>query len=224
MPPIDSWLWLADSETGEQFTLFSFCGIINMVMLMRKGKKYWNIPSIIFNIVETLLLILMAYLLKIGLVNTLLVFFTFQISRFYFKMPKHYKAWQQCLIWTLLIFVSLFVVARVDITIGILATIFSAYILSGKADIGDMYMWNKGKTSKYQKLYDYIKYNGLSTELIEMENNLKNYDTQMYLVYKRRFREDKSFEAIREEFDLENPRINEILDKVYTLMTFNLKI
>ena len=30
-----------------------------------KNKKYWNIPSIIFNAVETLLLILGAYLLKI---------------------------------------------------------------------------------------------------------------------------------------------------------------
>ena len=100
-------------------------------------------------------------------------------------MPKHYKAWQQCLLWTLIIFTSLFVVARVDITVGGLVTIFSAYVLSGKADIGDMYM---------------------------------------YLVYKRRFREHKSFEEIREELDLENPRINEILDKVYTLMTFNLKL
>ena len=57
-----------------------------------------------------------------------------------------------------------------------------------------------------------------------MEENLKKFDTLMYLVYKRRFRENKSFEEIREEFDLENPRINEILDKVYTLMIFNLKI
>ena len=85
-------------------------------------------------------------------------------------------------------------------------------------------MWCKGKPSKYQKLIDYIKYNGLNSELLELEDNLKKYDTQMYLVYKRRFRENKSFEEIREEFDLENPRINEILDKVYTLMTFNLKI
>ena len=37
-------------------------------------------------------------------------------------MPKHYKAWQQCLLWTLIIFTSLFVVARVDITVGVLVT------------------------------------------------------------------------------------------------------
>lgn len=188
------------------------------------NKKYWNLPSIIFNLVETLLIFLMAYLLHLGIVNTLIILFVFQISRFYFKFPKHYKAWQQCLIWTLIIFTSLFIVARVDIIVGVLVATFTAYILSGKADIGDMYMWKCGKPSKYQKLCDYIKYNGLNSELLEMEENLKKYDSLMYLVYKRRFREHKSFEEIREEFDLENPRINEILDKVYTLMTFNLKL
>ena len=187
-------------------------------------RKYWNVPSIIFNLVETALLIGMAIILKIGVINTILVFLVFQISRFHFKMPKHYKAWQQCLIWTLLIFVTLFVVARVDITVGLLCTIFSAYVLSGKADIRDIYMWNKGRPSKYEKLHNYIKFNGLNPELLSMEENLKRYDGEMYLIYKRRFRENKSFEAIREEFDLDNPRINEILDKVYTLITFNLKI
>lgn len=188
------------------------------------NKKYWNLPSIIFNLVETALIFLMAYLLKLCIINTLIILLVFQISRFYFKFPKHYKAWQQCLIWTLIIFTSLFVVAKVDLIIGVLVTIFSAYILSGKADVGDMYMWKNGKPSKYQKLYDYIKYNGLNSELLELENNLKNYDPQMYMIYKRKFRENKSFEEIRNEFDLENPRINEILDKAYTLMTFNLKI
>lgn len=187
-------------------------------------KKYWNLPSIIFNLVETLLILLMAYLLHLGVVNTLIILLVFQVSRFYFKFPKHYKAWQQCLIWTLILFTSLFVIARVDITVGALTTIFAAYILSGRADINDMYMWKNGKPSKYQKLYDYIKYNGLNSDLLELEDNLKRYNAQMYMIYKRKFRENKSFEEIREEFDLENPRINEILDKVYTLMTFNLKI
>lgn len=106
-----------------------------------KNKKYWNIPSIIFNVIETLLLVLGAYLLKIGIINTCLIFLTFEISRSYFKMPKHYKQWQQCLIWTLIIFTSLFVIARVDISVGMLETIFTAYILSGKADVKDLYMW-----------------------------------------------------------------------------------
>ena len=142
----------------------------------------------------------------------------------YFKLPKHYKDWKQCLIWTLLIFLTLFIVARVDITVGILTPVFTAYILSGKADLKDMYLWNSGKSSKYSKLDDYIKFNGLNKDLLEMEDNLKRYDAKLYMIYLRRFRENRSFEEMREEFDMDNPRINEAIDKVYTLMTFNLKI
>lgn len=101
-------------------------------------NKYSNVPSLIFNLIETILLFLGSYLLKIGLINTLIIFLSFQISRLYFKLPKHYKDWKQCLIWTLIIFITLFMVVRVDITVGIMCSIFTAYILSGKADIGDM--------------------------------------------------------------------------------------
>lgn len=182
-----------------------------------------NLPSLIFNLFETLVLILIAWALKIGVVNTLLIFLTFEISRAFFKMPKHYKQWQKCLAWTLIIFSSLFIVSRVDISVGIMCSIFTAYILSGKADIKDIYLWNN-KKSKYSKLDDYIKFNGLSKELLEIEENLKRYDGKLYMIYMRRFRENKSFEQISEEFDIDNPRINEAIDKIYTLMTFNLKI
>ena len=186
--------------------------------------KKMNLPSLIFNIVETILLILMAYLLKVSVVDTFLIFLTFEISRAFIKMPKHYKDWKKCLCWTLTIFTSLFVVSRVDISVGIMCAVFTAYILSGKADLDDMYMWKSIKSSKYVKLDDYIKFNGLNKELLEVEQNLKTYDSKLYMIYLRRFRENKTFEEIREEFDMDNPRINEAIDKVYTLMTFNLKI
>lgn len=174
-----------------------------------------NLPSLIFNVAETLLLIGMAWLLKIGVKNTLIVFLSFQISRAVFKLPKHYKDWKKCLVWTLSIFTSLFLVAKVDLSVGILTSVFTAYILSGKADIKDMYMWKQDKISKYQPLIDYVKFNGLDSKLIKVENKLKDMDTMMYLVYKRKFRENKTFKDITEELDLSNPRVVEILDKVY---------
>ena len=177
--------------------------------------KKMNLPSLIFNIVETILLILMAWLLEIGLKNTIIVFLVFQVSRATFKMPKHYKDWQKCLVWTLLIFTSLFLVAKVDLTIGVLTSIFTAYILSGKADMKDFYMWKKDNVSKYQKLLDYIKFNGLDNKLIKAENTLKQMDNMMYIIYKRKFRENKTFQEISNELEITNPRIVEILDKVY---------
>lgn len=189
-------------------------------------KRYWNVPSIIFNVFETLMLILCAYLLELTIVEILLIFLTFEISRFYFKFPKHYKKWQQCLIWTLLIFTSLFVVARVDITVGILTTIFSAYILSGKADIKDIYMWKPKNESKYKKLEDYIKYKRLcdNRKLIEIEKELENDDPELYMYYKRRFLENKTFNQIAEEFETETARIVEKLDKIYLIFKYSLKL
>ena len=190
------------------------------------NKKYWNLPSLIFNVVETLILITFAYLLKIGITNTCIIFFVFQISRFDFKMPKHYKDWQKCLIWTMLIFTSLFVVARVDIIVGVLNTIFAAYILSGKADVNEMYMWNPTKESKYKPLENYIKYNRLcdGRKLIEIENQIKEDNPELYIFYKRRFIEGKTFKEISDEFEIDNPRIVEKLDKIYLILKYALKL
>lgn len=190
------------------------------------NKKYWNLASIIFNVLETVILILMAWWLKIGIVNTLIIFFTFQISRFYFKFPKHYKDWRKCLIWTCLIFSSMFIIAKINIAVGCLCTIFCAYILSDNADIRDMYMWRKNNESKYKALEDYIKYKRLcdNHKLIDIEKQLAEDDSELYVFYKRRFIEGKTFREISEEFDIDNPRIVEKLDKVYLIFKYALKL
>lgn len=188
-------------------------------------SKHLNLASIIFNIIETLLLIVGAYLLKIGLINTCLVFLTFQISRAYFQLPKHYKSWKQCLIWTLIIFITLFIVARVDISVGILSSVFTAYILSGNADIKDMYMWKPQNESVHQPLIDYLKYNAICDDYLRAEELLKQkVDTKTYLIYKRKFIDGYSYERICEEFDMSNPRIKECLDKCYYFLIGRLNI
>ncbi len=105
--------------------------------------------------------------------------------------------------------------SKVDLIIGVLVSVFTAYILSGRSDLRDMYMWNPEKNSKYQNLIDYIKFNGLDEKVIRTENNLRKLDSMMFLVYKRKFRENKTFREISDELDLDNPRIVEMLDKIY---------
>lgn len=190
------------------------------------NKKLWNIPSIIFNVLETILLISMAIFLKIEIINTIIIFLTFEISRFYFKFPKHYKDWKKCLIWTLLIFTSMFIVSKINIFVGCMCTIFCAYILSGKADIKDIYLWKNNQESKYKLLENYIKYNRLcdGNKLIDMEKVLEKDNPELYIIYKRRFIEDKTFKEISEEFDLDTPRIVERLDKVYLILKYGLKL
>ena len=91
--------------------------------------------------------------------------------------------------------------------------------------IGKLFFgYKKHNESKYQKLIEYIKFNGLNADLIEAEERLKNLDSQTYLFYKRKFREDKTFKEITEEFEVDNPRVVETLDKAYFYMIGALKI
>lgn len=110
---------------------------------------------------------------------------------------------------------SLFVLLKVDLIISILFAIFSAFIMTGKSNIKDMYMWNNcGEPSKYADIVEFIKYHSFDDDLIEFENKLKSMDTVEYLVYKYRFKDGKTFSEISELLDLDNPRIVEKLDKV----------
>lgn len=84
--------------------------------------------------------------------------------------------------------------------------------------------FKKHDDSKYNNLIEFIKFNGINKELIDAEERLKQVDAQLYLIYKRKFREDKTFKEISDEFDIENPRIVESLDKVYYYMVGALRI
>ena len=78
--------------------------------------------------------------------------------------------------------------------------------------------YKKRDESKYNRLIEFIKFNGIDCKLIEVEERLKQFDTQTFLIYKRKFRENKTFREISDEFDLDNPRIVEALDKAYFYM------
>lgn len=84
--------------------------------------------------------------------------------------------------------------------------------------------YKKPDESKYIRLVDYIKFNGLDNDLLNAEERLKRVDSQLYIIYKRRFRENKTFKEISDEFDLDNPRIVESLDKAYYYMVGALRI
>lgn len=110
---------------------------------------------------------------------------------------------------------SLFTLLKVDLVISILFAIFSAFILTGKSNIRDMYLW-KGKDapSKYQDIIDFIKYNELDDKLLEFEEKIKKRDNKEYLIYKYRFKENKTFSEISELLEMEGPRIAQHLEKI----------
>ena len=183
------------------------------MIVMEKVKKL--LPTLIFNIAETLIIFLIGIGLKLDIRLIILVMLTFIISRGFFGKSLHFKTWYRCLIWSLLIMLSLFVLLKVDLIISIMFAIFSGFIMTGKSNIKDMYLWNNhGEPSKYADIIDFIKYNSMDDRLLEFENKLKDMNSVEYLVYKYRFKEGKTFNEISELLDMENPRIVEKLDKV----------
>lgn len=172
-----------------------------------------NVLIILFNIVEIIVVYLTGKLLNLPNEIIFIIMLLFFIARMTLGRPLHYKSPYKCFIMTLLVFLSMFVVFHVNLYVSILFTIFDAFLLTGRGNIDDMFMWC-GKTSKYQDIIEFVKYNAFNEKLIKFENALKEQDNLSYLIYKYRFKDNLTFEQISERLDLDNPRISEIQDNV----------
>ena len=181
---------------------------------MERFKKI--LPSLIFNIAETVIIALMGILLKLPINYVVLVMLTFLIARGSFGKPLHFKTWYRCLIWSALIMLSLFVLLNVDLVVSITFAIFAAFIMTGKSNVNDMYLWkNSNEPSKYQDIIDFVKYNEFDDKLLEFERKIKERSNLEYLIYKYKFKDSKTFNEISELLDnMDNPRIVEHLDKI----------
>ena len=187
-----------------------------------KIKK--NLGSLFFNILETLVIFFSGRVLEVSSQYILFVMFCFFITRLVCGNAKHYNKWYRCMIWSLLVFLSLYSLSKMHIVLVIMLTVFTALISSGKADIEDVYMWKNNEPSKYQDIMDFIKYHPLDDSIYEFEEKLKRQDDVLYLIYKYRFKENLTFKEIGERLDLSNPRIDEMLDKIAFAMRLNCKI
>lgn len=172
-----------------------------------------KILIILFNIVEMIVVYLTGRLLNLPNEVIFIIMLLFFIVRMTLGKPLHYKSPYKCFIMTLLVFLSMFVVFHVNLYVSILFTIFDAFLLTGKGNIDDMFMLC-GKTSKYQDIIEFVKFNAFNEKLIKFENALKEQDNLSYLIYKYRFKDNLTFEQISERLDLDNPRISEIQDNV----------
>ena len=96
----------------------------------------------------------------------------------------------------------------------ILLTIFFAYILSGRADIRNLYLgWEK---KKYIEIDEFVRENKDSEKLKVFENIIKELSkvqVDLYDIYILRFYENQSQEYIAKETGLnKTPRVTEKLD------------
>lgn len=180
---------------------------------MEKFKKV--LPSLIFNVSETLVILLIGRLLNLPILYIIVVMLTFMVGRGYFGKTLHFKTWYRCLIWSTLIMFSLFLVLQIDLELSLILTLFSAFIMTGKSNINDLYLWkNNNEPSKYQDIMNFVKYNEFNDKLIEFENKIKNRNNLEYLIYKYKFKDGKTFSEMSNLLDMDTPRIVEYLDKI----------
>ena len=160
------------------------------------SDKTKNLLScLIFNIAETILIFLMGRLLGLPINYILIIMLTFMISRGCFGKALHFKTWYRCLIWSLLILLSLFVLLKVDLVVSIMFALFSAFIMTGKSNICDMYLWT-GKMSKYDALKNFVAISPNHPILLEHEEYWRKNYPMRYEIFQLYFRENQTYEYI----------------------------
>ena len=160
---------------------------------MDKLKKL--LPTLIFNIVETLIIFMCGLALNLEMKYILVIMLTFMISRGFFGEALHFKTWYRCLIWSSFIMLSLFVLLKVDLVVSVMFAIFSAFIMTGKSNICDMYLWT-GKVSKYDALKNFVAISPNHPILLEHEEYWRKNYPMRYEIFQLYFRENQTYEYI----------------------------
>jgi len=204
---------------------------------MKKKSKLQLILTLIFNLAETTTIALLGTLLNVPFCYTALIIIVFMLTRvaFLFMFSAkifHFKTWYRCVIWSTLIMLSLFVLLKVDLVVSIGFAIFAGYIMTTQSNLikrkldidtdvtitdvfSSMYLWKAPNTpGKYYDIEEYIKYNEFDTKLLEFEDKLRAKSNVDYLIYKYRFLENKTFNEMKEILGMENPRIDERLERI----------
>ena len=160
---------------------------------MNEVKKL--LPTLIFNIVETLIIFMCGLALNLEMKYILVIMLTFMISRGFFGKALHFKTWYRCLIWSSFIMLSLFVLLKVDLVVSVMFAIFSAFIMTGKSNICDMYLWT-GKVSKYDALKNFVAISPNHPILLEHEEYWRKNYPMRYEIFQLYFRENQTYEYI----------------------------
>lgn len=170
-------------------------------------KILYYLPSIIFNVIETLVIFIIGVSLKIEFKMILLIFVLFAIVRIRLGGALHYKSPFKCAIWSLLIFFSLFLVSKVGFETTLPIVIFCAYILTSKGNIQDIFMWKRNELNA--RVYDWVKFNSDNEELLKYKQQLKQNDKKKYYIYVYYFEEHKSQNVIAKIMGIDVQRVGE---------------
>ena len=180
------------------------------------------IRSIIFNLVETLLIFGCGLILKIKATHILLIMLLFMFSKALFGKSLHYKKWYKCLLCSLLILSTLFGIFKFDSHQAFILTVFSSYIMTSRADVNvdynkltenivdfinkNLYHWS-GKSSKYDPLRDFVGLSPNNSIILDYEEYWRKNNPLRLEIFRLFYRERKTYEEIRKLKDYDENNI-----------------
>ena len=184
-----------------------------------KIKNCLNFLRILFfNIIETIIVFLLGNIFNVDINIRIVLMVIFFLTRMIVGEPKHYKKAYKCALWSSLVFLSLYSLTSLDILAIIVLTIFTGFISTGRADINDSYMWS-GKSSKYDALKDFIAMSPNNPIILEHEEYWRKNYFMRSEIFKLYFRENKSYDEIRELKDLpDNTVIKRECATIYSIL------
>ena len=185
-------------------------------------RIFYYLPSIIFNAVEFLVIILIGVLLEIKFIDIICIILLFGIIRMLTKSAIHYKDWKKCLFWSAFQMFSLFLASKAGMGITVLITVFAAIVLSGKGNISDIFMWGGNNLNRI--VFDWVKFNQENENLLKYENMLRETDKQKYFIFRYRFREFKSYSQIANLMNISTQRISEELNVMSHFIEYSIRL
>ncbi|MFI3251880.1 MAG: accessory gene regulator B family protein [bacterium] len=174
---------------------------------------------LLFNLFETILIFTVGYFMGMTVVEMLTITSLFALPRMIFNGASHYKSPLKCLVVSLLLLTSIFGTFLVDPCLSFIVALFTGSIMTERGNIINVYQFaykKKTDASKYQELIDYLKYNGLSDEYLEVERLLESrLSTVEFKIYDRIFIDLKTWNEVENELDVNRQVISKALDKSY---------
>lgn len=185
--------------------------------------KYF-LPNILFNCFETLIIILIGIIFNVNIIHILVILISFVLNKIIFGKSMHYKDWKLCLLWSIILFSSFYLLEKVDIKIAIFSTVnfvfFSQH--SNIKDLDALFFWGGNKINI--EVFDWVKYNQNNQKLNEYENILYKTDKKKYYIFVYRFREFKTYSQISDLMDIDIQRISEDINIMSHFIEYSIRL
>lgn len=187
-----------------------------------KKDVFTFIRVLCFNLLETVIIFLLGKIFNVAISLRIVLMVLFFLTRMIIGKPKHYNKAYRCMIWSALVFLSLYALSSLDFIVIILLTIFTAFISTGKADIQDMFMWGGNKLNN--NVYDWVKFNQDNEKLKQYEEKLKETDKKKYFIFIYRFREFRSYSEISRIMDIDIQRICDEINIISHFIEYSIRL